>query len=48
MRTTNFMYAQKLYVMNENSGFTEGVSGSFSTPDGKTVTVTNGVITSIL
>ena len=44
---TDKLYLKTLYVMNQGGGFNQGVSGSFKTPDGKTVTVINGCITSI-
>lgn len=40
-------YFKDVHVMRQGGGFTNGVSGSFTSADGKTVMVTNGIITSI-
>jgi hypothetical protein len=40
---------QNVYVMGENTGFHKGASGmnQFTTTDGKTITVLNGIIINI-
>ena len=40
-------YMKTVYAMKEGGGFAKGASGSYTSADGKTVTVTNGIITSI-
>lgn len=40
-------YMKKVYVMNEGGSFSSGTNGTYTTADGKTVTVTNGIITLI-
>jgi hypothetical protein len=42
-------YMQNVYVMGENTGFHKGASGmnQFTTTDGKTITVLNGIIINI-
>lgn len=40
-------YMQNIYVMNQGGGFYPGIDCTFTTLDGKTVTVINGVITTI-
>lgn len=45
--TSENSYNKKIYVMSVGNGYTEGVSGSFTTADGKTVDVISGIITSI-
>lgn len=44
---SNTAYMKDVYVMAANSGFQKGYSGTFTSANGKTVTVTNGIITSI-
>jgi lipoprotein signal peptidase len=43
MSTQWYRFFFNIYILTNN-----GVSGSFTTADGKTVTVTNGIITAIV
>jgi len=42
------MWLSALSAYNKENGLLTGVSGSFTTVDGKTVTVVDGIITSIV
>ena len=44
---TEDCYMKNVHVMNAGSGFYQGCSGTFTSSDGKTVTVINGIITGI-
>ena len=41
-------YMQNVFVMNQGGGYYQGATGTFTTLDGKEVTVMNGIITTIV